>query len=124
MFDEQEYTFTKFQLITGIIITVSLFLSLALFTTQSTGNQRNQVTEKPTWLDNVNLDTIIDEASGIFVDVVNIPNNHYKDVRENHHYNGFLPTIDSQGNKVQKTPCVKANLIYPDGTTKLTCIRY
>lgn len=66
---------------------------------------------------------IIEEIAPLLTDIINIPNNHFKDVRDNHQHPGLLPTINSEGQMIQKTPCVRVNLIYPDDTIEVTCIR-
>lgn len=110
--------------VSAILITFIVTVLLDYFVQPIVDNisvERNQVSiDFPKW--NIKLDAIISEVQPLISDIVNIPNDHFKDVRENHQHPGLLPTIDSNGDMIQRTPCVRVNLIYPDGQMKVTCV--
>lgn len=99
---------------TFTVIRALIPVSETVFTEQPTINETG-------WIER-NLDRMIEEVGPLLRDIVNIPNNHFKDVRDYHQHPGLLPTINSQGEMIQQTPCVRVNLIYPDGRTEVTCI--
>jgi len=102
--------------------TVVKALSIPEDTTAQINN--SQENNKSGWLQNWGLDSnvIIEELRLLWIDIINIPNNHFKDVRDNHHHPGLLPTMNSQERIIQESPCVRVNIIYTDGRVETTCI--